>query len=136
MRGHTITELVTLVTETCCSCNVVFAMTDEMTKRLRQSHDTFYCPAGHGQRYLGKSDVEKERERADRAETQLRYARSRAQHLGDQLQATSRSLSATKGVLTKTRKRIGNGACPCCNRHFVDVERHMANKHPDYKEQT
>lgn len=51
--------------------------------------------------------------------------------------AAQRALRATKGRLTKTKKRIANGVCPCCNRHFVNLERHMTGKHPDYtKEQS
>lgn len=29
------------------------------------------------------------------------------------------------------KKRVQGGACPCCNRHFVQLERHMATKHPE-----
>jgi hypothetical protein len=26
-------------------------------------------------------------------------------------------------------KRVNAGICPCCNRHFTDLERHMKSKH-------
>lgn len=38
----------------------------------------------------------------------------------------------TKGVVTRTRNRIANGVCPCCDRSFTNLQRHMASKHPDY----
>lgn len=28
-------------------------------------------------------------------------------------------------------KRIHNGVCPCCNRSFVNLQRHMKTKHPE-----
>lgn len=37
-----------------------------------------------------------------------------------------------RGVVTKTKNRIGKGVCPCCNRTFVELARHIATKHPDY----
>jgi hypothetical protein len=30
------------------------------------------------------------------------------------------------------KKRAVAGVCPCCNRHFRELERHMASKHPKY----
>lgn len=39
-----------------------------------------------------------------------------------------------QGALAKTKKRAAKGVCPVagCKRHFADVERHIASKHPDY----
>lgn len=48
------------------------------------------------------------------------------------LESERRAHAATKGQLTKTKKRIANGVCPCCNRSFANLERHMAGQHPDY----
>jgi hypothetical protein len=30
------------------------------------------------------------------------------------------------------QKRVGNGVCPCCNRTFEDLARHMKVKHREY----
>lgn len=86
---------------------------------------SIYCPLGHGHVPAGKGEAQLERERRERAE-------ARAQAIQDQLDSEKRSHAASKGQLTKAKKRVGNGVCPCCNRHFVNVERHMATKHPDY----
>ncbi len=43
-----------------------------------------------------------------------------------------RKAAAARGQLTKTKKRIAKGICPCCNRSFVNLERHMTGQHPDY----
>lgn len=42
-------------------------------------------------------------------------------------------LRATKGVVTKFRRRVGNGVCPCCTRTFTNLSRHMTTNHPDFK---
>jgi len=38
---------------------------------------------------------------------------------------------AAKGQLTKLKKRIDNGTCPYCNRHFENVQRHISCKHKE-----
>jgi hypothetical protein len=122
-----VTELVVLT----CWCGMPHAVPSQLREhQLRQHHEgrtpeSIYCPLGHTHVPAGPSEVEKQKKRAVAAE-------ARAQAIADQLQSEQRSHSATKGQLTKTKKRIGNGVCPCCNRHFTNVERHMASKHPDY----
>ena len=46
----------------------------------------------------------------------------------------TRRRAAAKGQLTKVKKRVGNGVCPCCTRSFTDLARHMESKHPAYVE--
>jgi len=43
------------------------------------------------------------------------------------------SSSVTTWQLTKVRNRIRAGICPFCTRHFTDLERHVASKHPEGK---
>jgi hypothetical protein len=130
MRGiaFTTTERVSLETETCYRCGVLFAMTAEYRqKRLADHSLNFYCPNGHGQAYIGKTEAERERERREAAERREKYWRSSAED-------TERRLRATKGVVTKMRKRVTAGTCPFgCRRHFANLERHVASKHPGAK---
>jgi hypothetical protein len=53
------------------------------------------------------------------------YYRNESEHF-------RRSRDGIKGVLTKVKRRVGKGTCPCCKRHFVNVERHMKVKHPSF----
>ena len=73
-------------------------------------------------RRLEYQEAETERERAWRRNEQDRHA------------YTQRRLAATQGVVTRTKNRVSKGVCPCCNRHFTNLQRHMASKHPDYNE--
>lgn len=133
--SYTFTHELTLVTETCCACGVVFAMPDWFQRQLKKTGETFYCPSGHGQHYRDnlraendrlKKEIEQERER----KTLIAgwYDAERRDH-----EHTRKRLAATKGVVTRTKKRLANGVCPCCNRHFVNLERHMKGQHPDYQ---
>jgi hypothetical protein len=114
--------------EHCCACGVPFGMPTGMVHQRREDHKLFYCPNGHSQHYTGKTEAEKQRERADRLERRLA-------NKDEDLRATRASLTATKGQLTKTKRRVARGVCPCCTRHFVNVERHVANQHPEYLEE-
>lgn len=116
----------TLVVEECWVCGVHFGMTSTFQRKRSEDGKVFFCPAGCRISY-GESKVQ-QLERALEAE------RTRRQWERDQREATERSLAAQKGQVTKLKKRIGAGVCPCCNRHFTNVERHMASQHPDYAE--
>ena len=39
---------------------------------------------------------------------------------------------AAKGQISKLKKRASAGVCPCCNRSFQNLRRHMGNKHPEF----
>ena len=91
-----------------------------------------YCPCSCGfpaegsevarlKRKLEYQEAETERERRRRANEQERHERTR------------RRLSATQGVVTRTKNRVARGVCPCCDRHFTNLQRHMQTKHPDYE---
>jgi hypothetical protein len=121
-----------LVTEECCRCHTVFAMPDGLQGDARERPDVwFYCPLGHKQHYE-VGEIAKLKQKLEREQRRRKDAEATAVHYHDQATAAERSKRAYKGQLTKEHKRIGNGVCPCCNRHFANVERHMAGQHPDY----
>lgn len=113
--------------QNCCSCGITFGVPTDFDAKRREDHQSFYCPSGHPQSYRGKTEEQKQRDRAERLERQLA-------NRDEDLRSTRASLIATKGQLTKTKNRIAKGICPCCNRSFVDLGRHMAGQHPDYTE--
>jgi hypothetical protein len=130
MRGHTIIEEVTLVTESCVECGVLFAITADMQRELRKSHAMFYCPSGHQQHYTAKSDEEKLRD----ARAEIERLNRRVANRDEDLRAERASHVTTRGHLTRAKKQIAraeHGVCPHCRRHFDNVERHMHTKHPE-----
>jgi hypothetical protein len=122
----------TLVVQTCCICGMAFGVEENYDRARRDDHKQFYCPAGHGQHYAGKSEAEKLQERLDDAARRERSLNARLTHTRDQLQATEYQRRAQKGVNTRLKNRIAAGVCPCCNRTFQDLARHMSGQHPDF----
>lgn len=125
--------IVSLELVSCCSCHAVFGLEQQAHRTYKENHHFFYCPYCKADLFFrGKSKTEELRDELNSAHTCL--VRERASH--DQTRAdrdTERRRSASyKGHLSRTKKRIGKGVCPCCNRYFANVHKHMANKHPTY----
>src|SRR5262249_46253386 len=117
-RGSVLAYSGQLVIETCCECHMAFAMPADLQRQARESAAVwFYCPAGHKQHYA-TSETQNLRDQLARAEQQRDYADTRARAARDQADSAERSARAYKGHLTRARKRIGNGTCPACSRHF------------------
>lgn len=122
-----------LETVTCCVCGVDFAMPTGLHSSLIQSHKLFYCPNGHDQRFTGEppeAELKRQLERARRERDEAREATVRARKLADDASLSAR---LTRGKLNAIRKRVKHGVCPCCQRSFVQLARHMATKHPEYE---
>ncbi len=121
---RTYTEIVTLQEVTCKSCGITHAIPQRLIEGLQQTGGYYYCPNGHqwgwgenAETRLRKQ-LQDEQKRRQQAETNLLRVR-------DQLEASEREMKRHK-------KRVANGVCPCCNRSFVQLARHMKTKHPEY----
>lgn len=128
--GNIVTETVLEATE-CCVCGTAFAVPEVFLNKRRRDGVNFYCPNGHTLHY-GEPEADKLRRELKLKEKVIKeyqgfYEAEKSDH-----EHTRNRLRATKGVLTKTKQRIANGVCPCCKRHFTNLERHMHTKHPDY----
>jgi hypothetical protein len=130
----TITFTDALVVMTCW-CGINHAVPQDLRDFQQRQHDNgdkqtgIYCPLGHSHIKAGPG-------KAKRLQRDLERADERARGNLRALETERRRHSATKGQLTKVKKRIGKGICPCCNRHFANVERHMATQHPDLHDET
>lgn len=127
-------ETIVLEAITCANCGMTFAMPERYLRKLRQEGGAFYCPAGHSQHFR-ESEVKKLTKQLETAERQTKLVQGYYQAEQNDHEHTRNRLRATKGQLTKTKKRVANGVCPCCNRTFANLHRHMAGQHPEYVEQ-
>lgn len=107
----------------CVNCGCPFAAPKVLIDSRRITKQSFYCPNGHGQSYTESE--------ADRLRKQLATAQQRIAMESSSRQIAELEAQKARLKLKRVEKRIGNGTCPCCNRHFVNVERHMKTKHPD-----
>ena len=134
MTTTTVSEFTTVHAVRMAGCgHVTFLSAEHRTERLRD-HKRFYCATcGKNNYYTGTSDLEALEGRLNNALDQRDTARANLQTQREKTRSKARQLSAQKGVTTKIKNRIGNGVCPCCNRTFKNLARHMQGQHPDYK---
>jgi len=120
------------VTE-CIECGVIFTVPLTVYEKQKRRGGYHHCPNGHGQGW-SKDDSEEARTRRerDRLKQNQAYLEQSNKELRDRTNYLERSRSAIQGHLTRTKKRVAAGVCPCCNRSFQNLHRHMESKHPDY----
>lgn len=128
MANTTFIDFIEFITEQCCSCGMPFAMTAEFRrKKLENKGAAFYCPAGHAQHYIGKTEAQKLREQNERLQRNLEAESGRAMMI-------ERERDNVRRQAARMRNRIQNGVCPCCNRTFPNLAAHMRSKHSDFGE--
>lgn len=140
-RGDTIRHSTTLVVEECPACHIVHGipatLRDLALERSQAAPGEtlwVFCPNGHRWSYTGRNEAQRLKEQLE-WERQYRLSISaQADQLKAEVKHERSRVKGYQGQLAKTKKRIGNGVCPCCNRHFTNVERHMASKHPNYSQ--
>ena len=133
MRNATFVGNTTLVTEECCKCGMMFAMTEDFNRHRRYDHNGWYCPAGHQQYYLDESEEEKLKTRLADTQEEINRERHRRMITEEKAKTVEYQRNAFKGHLRKTKKAISCGKCPCCRRNFQNLQRHMHKQHPEYK---
>lgn len=122
-RNLTYTKTITMVTEICCNCGIVFGIPSDFQDDLIKTHKTFYCPNGHSQSY-GENAKERELKKAQQEKAEVE---KRLHEMTDRmLDETSKRVKAEKQL-----KRVHKGVCPCCNRTFQNLQKHMETKHPE-----
>lgn len=127
-----INRVVTLMTEECCACGVIFAMPDSLQRKLRASSEWFFCPNGHRQHYT-ETEAQRLQKQLDRERRTREAYQSDARMLRGQRDVAQRSAAAYKGQATKLKKRAAAGTCPCCNRTVAQLAEHMKTKHPEFR---
>src|SRR5688572_4231489 len=111
----------------CCgTCGLEFSVPRAFYELKKADSTVWRCPNGH-ERYFprGKSREELLREELDRTERNLKFEKR-------QRRLAEKQAQSFKGQVTKIKNRVGKGVCPCCNRSFVNLQRHMHTQHPDF----
>jgi len=95
---------------------------------------SFFCSYGHSLHFAqGESKTDKLQRELNIAKQMLAMKDDLIKAAQAEAAENARRLSAAKGRITKMHNRAAAGVCPCCNRTFVALARHMAAKHPDFK---
>lgn len=119
--SRTLQEPIVLQCSTCCVCGVQYAIPRDLWESQIRSGGFHYCPNGHSQGWSEGTDA--------RARKQAEIALQQERQRHDQSKA---ALRETEAKLKKLEDRTRCACCPCCNRTFKDVRRHLALKHPEY----
>lgn len=123
-----------------CWCGIRHAVPDELRKQQRRQQDlgqpvtSVYCPLGHTHIPAGKSEAQKERERAAEAERALARRVAQLDQERAARKAAERRAAARKGALTRAQNRAKAGLCPVqgCKRGFKQLRDHLEDCHPGY----
>lgn len=124
-RGLIYTKTITMVTEVCCSCGILFGIPSDFQSDIKRTKQLFYCPNGHAQSYK-KSTYEIEIEKLKKDKEEL--AGSLANASVDKIQLEKQLRKSKKEL-----DRVTKGVCPCCNRSFQNLHNHIKNQHPEYQ---
>lgn len=113
---------------TCYKCGIEFGMPHGFIGNRREDQAHFWCPNGHRQAFVESAADQLRRER-DRLAQRIAERDDALAFERSLRQQEQRRSAAYRGQVTRLKKRAKAGLCPCCNRHFENLERHMATKH-------
>src|SRR5262245_22389812 len=109
-----------------CGCRVWLTPTHYYAAMEGRSKITFHCGYGHAQHFTDEDDeIVKIRRERDRL-------KQKVAQLDDTITAQTKQIADLKQASVTMAKRVAAGVCPCCNRSFVQLQRHMKTKHPLY----
>lgn len=137
-QGQRFNSDTTLAVVTCATCGVTYAIPDSFDRSARRFHgDTsngwkICCPFGHTWWYVGETDLERVERQRDNARDDRARLRSQLDQTQASLRGTKARAARTQKELRQTKERVAHGVCPCCNRSFVQLRRHMKRQHPEY----
>ncbi len=118
--------------EITCGCGVTFMAPERWLNRKREKGGSLYCPNGCSLTF-GESKLDRLRRENERLTQRLAQKDDAIRRQRDLTEKAERSAAAYKGHFTKVQNRVSRGVCPCCNRSFTNLQRHMKAKHPDWK---
>jgi hypothetical protein len=120
--------------ETCINCGVSFG--SPILSQRKVDGKSFYCPNGHSQ-YYTETEVMRLKREIEAKQRSLEWERSQRETAERGKRDAEASLTAQKAQATRARNelkrvrvRVHHGVCPCCNRSFQNLRRHMETKHP------
>lgn len=122
-----------------CWCGVQHAVPQSLRDvQLRQHNDGrknvqgIYCPLGHQHVPTGTTKCDELAHNLANEAARLAREVSRHDQTKAELRETENRRRAEKGAKTRLKNRVAAGVCPCCNRTFQNLARHIKGQHPDF----
>lgn len=129
MAELSVSTYLRIKTTNCITCGVVIGLEASLYDERVRDHVNFFCPNGHSQHFMGETHEEK-------LKRELEVQRKFAENANKRREWAEQEAKKAKEAETRAKKkltRVKNGVCPCCNRSFQNLKRHMATKHPEAK---
>jgi hypothetical protein len=119
----------------CAHCGCEVWLPDALHKAAAEGapNISFYCGYGHVMAFSkGETEETKLRRERDRLAQRIAEKDDEIKHQLRLLNAAERRVTAARGQVTKIKNRVGRGVCPCCNRTFENLHRHVSSQHPTF----
>lgn len=115
----------------CPTCGIGYGITPDFEQRRQNDGESFYCPRGHTASYH-TSELDRVKKQLAAVEYDRDFQKEQRENERRAKEHAQASARTSRGHLTRVKKRIAAGVCPCCKRTFGDLARHMAGQHPTY----
>ena len=118
----------------CPICCVTYGLEEEFHKyrirggKLNGEKANWFCPNGHSLIFT-ETEADTMRRERDLLKQRIAQKDDEINRLDRLREDAEKSLAKAKAQAAKQRIRAHAGLCSCCNRHFSNLERHMASKH-------
>ena len=121
---ETITEKFTVVA--CYSCGARFGIGSGLYRRaVTDAQGTIHCPACGKESCWNESESSRLRKQLEARDRELREQKCEVLRQKQMVEIEHKNFERA----AKRLRRVQNGVCPCCNRTFSNLARHMATKH-------
>lgn len=130
MSTITYTDTETLVVRKCW-CGIRHALPETLDQEVSDGGKA-YCPLGHIYVRRGQTTQQKLKAEQEQRQRDLECHRRETARLRDRIIEEQHRTRAQKAAKTRIKNRVANGVCPCCNRSFQNLHRHMASQHPEF----
>lgn len=130
--SQTFIATTTLTTINCGCCGGTYAISEKYRHNKEEQGGFWHCP--YCQTDWGYAESENQKLRRELLQKDKKIAAAVAAHdqTKSELEHTERRRRAEKANATKLRKRIQGGVCPCCEKHFEDLQQHVQTEHPEF----
>lgn len=132
----TFTCFTTLLQMICPSCGGIYAIAQEYkneAQMLGEFKKCWTCPYCKTERGYGEGEADRLRAQITTLTNDRDFYKRRHDEAQNEAEHFRRSRNVTRGHLTRIKKRVSCGVCPCCNRSFENLRRHMASQHPGFQ---
>lgn len=134
--GTRVTCSSSLTVVNCHGCGGTYAMSSFFLDARREDGVGWNCPYCRAATAYCDNETDRLKKELAKQKNSTAYQREEKERYLQQRNTLERSRNGMKGVLIREQKklaRVRRGVCPCCNRHFKNVQRHMDSQHPNYK---